>query len=292
MKIRASTRLFALLGDPVDHSLSPLMQNAALQAASLDAVYVALRCGSDDVCGLATGIARAGGGGNVTVPHKRRVIAAVERPTEAVNRTGACNTFWLEQGRVCGDNTDVAGFHAAAVALTGSLAGMRALVIGAGGAARAAVAALLSANAREVNILNRSRERAVTLTHDLQTAPPRLRHLTGAEQIVGEFDLVVNATPLGLHDDPTLPLDLSRMPRVGAALDMVARTGGTAWSQHAASLGIPVTDGKEMLIAQGAAAFERWFDRPAPIEAMRAALQTAMPDTPVHHVQAPESSRA
>ena len=106
----SSTRVLALLGDPVLHSLSPAFQNAALRATGRDALYVALRCGGPDLPGLLRGLARAGGGGNVTVPHKGAAAEVVEEVTEAVQETGACNTFWLENGRIRGDNTDVAGF--------------------------------------------------------------------------------------------------------------------------------------------------------------------------------------
>src|SRR5690606_35352637 len=100
-RISARTRTVVLLGDPVEHSLSPLFQNAGFAAAGLDAVYVALRCTGADLPGLLVGIARAGGAGNVTVPHKAIAARTVERPTEAVLRTNACNTFWLEGETVC-----------------------------------------------------------------------------------------------------------------------------------------------------------------------------------------------
>jgi shikimate dehydrogenase len=129
----AETRLIALLGDPIAHSLSPGLQNAAIRAAGLDAVYLALRCDADHVHGLIRGIAGAGGGGNVTIPHKATAAEAVEVQSLAVQRTRACNTFWAEGGRLHGDNTDVAGFDAAARALIGAPAGARALVVGGGG---------------------------------------------------------------------------------------------------------------------------------------------------------------
>jgi shikimate dehydrogenase len=132
----AATRLIVLLGDPVAHSLSPAMQNAAFRAAGVDGVYVALRCDAEHLPGLLRGIAAAGGAGNVTVPHKQRVAALVDTRTAAVERTGACNTFWAEDGRVCGDNTDVEGFRAAVRALVGAPAGRRGLRLGARGGPR------------------------------------------------------------------------------------------------------------------------------------------------------------
>ena len=134
----SATRLIALLGNPVSHSVSPLFQNAAFDAAGVDGVYVALRCEPEAVPRLIAGIAGAGGGGNVTVPHKEIAAASVQRRTESVERTGACNTYWSEAGVVWGDNTDVAGSALSIRALLGGPpAGARVLVLGAGGAARA-----------------------------------------------------------------------------------------------------------------------------------------------------------
>ncbi|HEX7090625.1 MAG TPA: shikimate dehydrogenase [Longimicrobiales bacterium] len=267
-----ATRLFALLGDPVAHSLSPVFQNAAFRAADVDGVYVALRCDDAMLPGLLCGIARAGGGGNITIPHKERAAAAVDVPTDAVRRTGACNTFWLEGDRVCGDNTDVAGFRAAASALVGNTAGARALVLGAGGAARAAVFALIEDGADSVLVLNRSPERAHALRETLGE-PTRVRVALDVHAIAGtHFDLVVNATPLGLHPDDPEPLAFDRIAGAGAVLDLVYAPGETRWVRAARARGIPAADGLEMLLRQGAAAFERWWGRPAPLDAMRRAI--------------------
>jgi shikimate dehydrogenase len=270
------TRVFALLGDPVSHSLSPIFQNAGIHAAGLDAVYVALRTSADDLPALLRGLARAGGGGNVTVPHKGIAAAGVEHPTEAVLRTGACNTFWLEDGRVCGDNTDVAGFAAAARQLLGgATTGARVLLIGAGGAAAAALEALVLDGAGRVTILNRSAERAATLRDRYPTSGrTTLIVESDRRRLSGEsFDLAVNATSLGLRPTDSLPLEADDGVKVGAALDLVYSPVETRWVQEMRSWGVPSADGLEMLLQQGAAAFERWWGgMEAPLEAMRSAL--------------------
>lgn len=272
-RITSSTRLVVILGDPVAHSLSPRFQNAAFAAAGVDAVYVALRCDASEFPGLLVGIARAGGAGNVTIPHKARAAELVDVPTEAVIRTGACNTFWLEDGRIHGDNTDVAGFRAAVGTLVGSVHGARVLLLGAGGAASAAVAGLVEEGAARIAIHARSPERARSLAARFD-AGPRIEVLEDLGRESRErYDLVVNATPLGLHADDPLPFDFERGPRVAAALDLVYAPGETAWVHEARRRGIAAADGREMLLAQGAAAFERWWRRPAPIEAMRRALE-------------------
>lgn len=279
--LSATTRLIALLGDPVAHSLSPRFQNAAIRSLGLDAVYVALRCGAGELEGLLRGVASGGGAGNVTVPHKERVAALIERPTEAVCATGACNTFWVEDGHLHGDNTDVAGVLAALrTLLGGSAAGTRVLLVGAGGAARAALYALWLEGAGRVEILNRTPSRADvlrTLSSTWARVPgsPRteIRVASEPDGLSEEcFDLVVNATSLGLHVEDPLPLDPTRARRVGAALDLVYAPDATAWVRDLRARGVPAEDGTTMLLHQGAAAFERWFGREAPLEVMREAL--------------------
>jgi len=267
------TRLVALLGDPVDHSLSPRLQNAAIRAAGLDAVYVALRCSNDRFEGLLQGIAAAGGAGNVTIPHKEHAARLVQAPTRAVERTGACNTFWLEADTVHGDNTDVSGFAAAARLLIGPPAGARVLVLGAGGAARAVVLALIDARADAIHVLNRTGDRARALAHDLDPGERRVAVVDDPAALRREgFDLVVNATPAGLDSDDAAPLGLGRIARVGAVLDLICRTGGTAWVRDARARGIPAADGIEMLVHQGADAFRRWFGEDPDLDIMRRAL--------------------
>lgn len=271
----ASTRVFALLGDPVSHSLSPRFQNAALRAAGLDGVYVALRCADEDVPGLVRGLARAGGGGNVTLPHKETAARAVQRRTGTVEATGACNTFWLEDGEVWGDNTDVEGCAAAVRALLGrSPAGARVLLAGAGGSARAALHALVGAGAERVVVLNRTRARAEALAGRYAGGRTALAVAASAGELAGDsFDLAVNATSLGLRPGDAMPVPLDGGPGVAAGLDLVYAPGGTAWVRAMRERGIPAADGTEMLLRQGAASFRRWWGRDAPLEAMRAALE-------------------
>jgi shikimate dehydrogenase len=280
-QVTSATRLIALLGDPVAHSLSPVFQNAALAAAGLDAVYLALRARHSEVPGLLRGIARAGGAGNVTLPHKELAAATIEVGTSAVERTGACNTFWLEGERVHGDNTDVVGVAEAARSLLGGPpAGARVLLLGAGGSARAAVAAMLDRGADEIVIANRTAEKAESLARRFQGGP-RLPRALPLEALGDErFDLVINATSLGLRPKQPLPLSPEHGPSIGAALDLVYSRSGTPWVRALQARGIPAADGREMLIFQGAASFERWWGMPAPVEQMRSALAEASAAAP------------
>jgi shikimate dehydrogenase len=274
MSITAATRALALLGDPVGHSMSPTILNAAFEAADVDGVYVAVRCAADDLHGFMRGLSRAGGGGNVTLPHKEKAASAVEVSSPAVRRTGACNTFWGdEKGRLHGDNTDVEGFRRALGSfLDGSPAGIRVLLLGAGGAARAALMGLLEEGADEVIILNRTAERARAVARRIGGVKARVAPIL-AEVRSESFDLVVNATRLGLLESDPSPLDFEVLNRVGAAMDLVYGKKPTPFVRTAEALGIRATDGAEMLVQQAAASFERWWSKPAPVEVMRAAMK-------------------
>lgn len=276
----ARTRVFAVLADPVEHSLSPIIQNAAFQEAGVDGAYLALRCDAEGMVGLMSGLGRAGGGGNVTLPHKERAVTVLDKPSDAVRRTGACNTFWGEGGEICGDNTDVEGFgRALRRFLGGTAAGYRVLLLGAGGAARAVLASLIDDRADDILVLNRTVERARTVAKRMAGDGVRVAE-SPTDIDGGDFDLVVNSTRLGLSVDDELPLDLTRLSRAGAVMDLVYGPRATPFVAASQSLGIPAVDGGEMLVQQGAVAFERWWGVSAPIEAMRRALDTARASHP------------
>lgn len=270
--VTAATRLLAILGEPVAHSLSPVLHNAALQALHLDGVYVALSCSAADCPGLLRGVAQAGGGGNVTLPHKEIAARTIERPSALVKRTGACNTYWLEKGQICGDNTDVEGFQRAVQSAFGDLAGAHVLVLGAGGAARAVLAALADARAARVSLLARTPARAEQLAFILAGSATRIQPaVAGASDPV---DLVVNATPLGLHDHDPEPFPLDRLRPGTLVFDLVYHPQETAWVRAARAAGLRAADGKEMLLQQAAASFRRWWRCDPPIDVMRETLDS------------------
>lgn len=275
MSITSSTRVLALLGDPVGHSLSPVLQNAAFGAAGVDGVYVAVRCAPDDLVGFMRGLSRAGGGGNITLPHKEKAASVLDVPSETVRRTGACNTFWGdEEGRVHGDNTDVEGLRRALRSFLDTTQGIRVLLLGAGGAARATLMGLLEEGASEVVVHNRSTERARAVARRI--GGERARVAGHVSELDGQdFDLAINATRLGLSPDDPSPLDFERLARVGAAMDLVYGPETTPFVRAAEEFGVRATDGVEMLVQQGAASFERWWGRPAPVDAMRTAMLEA-----------------
>jgi shikimate dehydrogenase len=265
--IGGSTRVFAILGEPVRHSLSPAMHNAAFRALGLDAVYVALRTAPGQVSEVIRALAHAGGGGNVTVPHKEAAARSLTLPSTRVKTLGACNTFWGTNGEVHGDNTDVDGVLAALEQLEAPPTAW--LVAGTGGGARAVVAAARARGAR-VSVTSRDAGRRQRFAEwaaaqEVESVPP------------ADCDVLINTTPLGLASGDHLPISREDAPRARVAFDMVYGRGETTWIRHMRQEGLNAADGRVMLVAQGAAAFRRWFpDEDPPREVMRAAVNDAL----------------
>ena len=255
-----------VVGWPVAHSLSPVFQNAGLSAAGLTGWrYQRLPIPPARFAETVAALPEAGFRGvNVTLPHKQRAVAGADQVTPRARAIGAANTLVFgETGGVWADNTDAPGLIAS---LPVGARGRIALVLGAGGVARAAVWALLDAGAAEVRVWNRHPERAVSLAAEL-----------GATA-VGEAapaDLLVNCTAHGLHgegDLEGLPVGESELGGFGAVVDFVYRPGGTALGAAAGRVGVPFVDGLELLLAQGMLSFTLFTGRPAPEAEMRAAI--------------------
>jgi shikimate dehydrogenase len=261
----------AVIGDPVEHSLSPAMHNAACRALGLYAVYVALRCSPGVVAGVLAACTAVSGAGNVTVPYKEAAERCLTRKTDLCARVGACNTFWSEHGQLVGDNTDVAGVLASLRRL-GAEGAPEWLLIGTGGAARAVAVAAAETRAA-LHVRSREAGRAE------QFAAWAKSRGTDAHAARGDLiaDVVINATPLGLKESDPLPLDTDRLRGLRAALDLVYAPGETRWVRELRAAGVMAQDGREMLVQQGAAAFNHFFPgADAPMEVMRAAVAHAL----------------
>jgi shikimate dehydrogenase len=251
-------------GWPVAHSRSPRMHNAALKALGLEEWrYQLLPLPPDRFAETVKALPRAGFRGvNVTIPHKQAALRLADKATDAARAIGAANTLTFEPGgAIHADNTDAGGLLSA---LPRSAYGRSALVLGAGGAARAAIYALKQAGA-DVRVWNRTPERAAALAAEL-----------GVSVSAEPAEIVVNCTSVGLADpDNTFKALPVRADDLGAGrlvVDMVYRYGGTLLLKTARANGAEVVDGLEILVAQGAASFERWTGRTAPDQAMREAV--------------------
>lgn len=258
-----------LLGHPVAHSLSPTFQNAALRAASIPLVYEALDVPARELRVLLRQLKDVNAAGNVTIPHKLSVHASCDELTDIAERVGAVNTFWFESGRLHGDNTDVGGFEAAAKALLGGdPVDARVVLLGSGGAAAAVLAAIERWTNARVTVVGRHPDRATKLARRFRDVARAEKSLHAA---LTDATLIVNATPVGQdHDD--VPVEVAKIPKSAAVIDLVYRRGATPWVKAARKRGIPAADGLPMLIEQGALAFTKWFGREPDREAMRQSL--------------------
>lgn len=280
------TLLAGLIGHPVGHSISPVFQQAAFDALGLDARYerwdTPPQALAERVRMLRTD---AYLGANVTVPHKEQVAGLLDSVSTLAARAGAVNTVVTRNGALHGDNTDVPGFARALREVGGvSVTGLRVLLLGAGGAARAVVLALQSEGVRSITIANRHRDRAAQLANEL--AMPAGPALTTAgsdaeslSNVIRESELLVNCTTIGMAGSPMAgvsPLPASLLRAGMMVCDIVANPRVTPLLRDAERAGCRTLGGLPMLVFQGAAAFEAWTGRDAPTEIMMAAAAKAM----------------
>lgn len=265
-----STRLAAVIGDPVRHSLSPTIHNAGFAAADLDWVYVALPVvagrGGDAVAAMdVLGI----DGLSVTMPHKAAVAAAVTRSTAAVERLGVCNcVFRDDRGVLVGDNTDGDGFVRALRDDGIEPSGRRVMIVGTGGAASAIVEALGRAGLAELVVVSRRAARAQVAAHGVAEARP------GTVAEAPEMEVIINASPVGMAGGPDpegTPVAADLLRPGQTVVDIVYQPRTTRLLREAEQLGATPINGVGMLLHQAAIAFEHWTGVEAPLAAMRAA---------------------
>jgi shikimate dehydrogenase len=281
--INAETRLCAVIGNPVGHSLSPTIHNAAYEALDINFAYLAFRV--DDVGAFLQGMKSMPGfrGVSVTIPHKLAVMAHLDSIDPMAEKVGSVNTITREDDRLIGSTTDGPGtlraFEEAAV----SLEGKRVLFLGAGGAVRAVAFAMCESGAPErVTLLGRNPERVAPLANDLrEKTGVSIAQGTLADdtlQGLAEHDVIIQGTPVGMAPDregqTCVPAQALRQDHV--VFDMVYKPLKTRLVQDAEEAGCTVISGIEMLIQQGALQFERWTGQPAPVDAMRSAALRAL----------------
>jgi shikimate dehydrogenase len=278
----------AVFGDPVAHSLSPQLQNAALKACKIDMQYARFQIAANELREAFTLIKQNDFVGvNLTVPHKIASLDLVDDADENARRIGAVNTVYLEDGKLRGFNTDGKGFaRAIREEFSVDLRDLRVMLLGAGGAARAIALQCARENCERLVIANRTSEKAKEIADDLReffAGPrvlgpvPRLQAIPWEEEAirfqVANADLVVNATPVGLKRGDASPIPARLLAPHLMIYDTVY-TGDhrTPFVRSAVEAGARGASGLSMLLHQGALAFEIWFQREAPIDAMRAAL--------------------
>jgi shikimate dehydrogenase len=269
----------AVLGHPVSHSRSPAMQNAALEALGLagEWSYEPIDVEPEEFPDRTRELAgRDFVGVNVTIPHKEAALALADEPSEAAEQIGAANTLSFRGGVIRADNTDASGLLAA---LPGPVEGRPALVLGAGGSARAAVWALAGEGAA-VSVWNRTPERADELVRDLARSGEgtpsegRLRAVTAAQVGANGYEVIVNCTAIGMADENPfehLPLDPERLGPGIAVVDLVYAGSDSRLVQEARSREATAVEGLEVLVRQGADSLRIWTGREPPLDVMRSA---------------------
>ena len=275
---------YLVIGDPVAHSRSPEMQNAGFSALGLGRPYGKLRVMTSELAAFAEYAAKHLSGFNITVPHKEHILPYLAGISETARLAGSVNTVCCRDGALYGDSTDGYGLEGAlreAFGLTPE--GMDLLFLGTGGAARATAFHLAARGVRSIFFVNRTPERAETLRQEVAAAFPALQTATAplhdeeaVKSLLRRAQVVIQATSLGLKPgdpSPVPPEWLACNPHL-CCFDTIYQE--TPFLQGAAALGVPVSDGRAMLLYQGAKSLEIWTGRIAPLEAMRAALERSL----------------
>lgn len=276
---------YGILGWPVEHSRSPAMHSAAFRARGLEATYVCFPVHPDDVADAVRGLKALGvRGANVTVPHKEAVLGYLDAVTPEARAIGAVNTIVREVDRLIGHNTDAPGLARSLDDAGVELAGARALVLGAGGAARASVVGLAGRGATRITVAARRLAQAQALVDALAPvcgdcelrAADLSRATLDAE--LPDTSLLVQSTSATLASSPdaggfAASLAIELMPQTATVVDLVYRPRVTTVLARAAERGLNIVDGLGMLLHQGALAFELWTHLPAPLDVMRDALE-------------------
>lgn len=277
--VGANTGLLGVFGHPVRHTLSPCMHNAAFRFHALDLVYLAFDVPPDSLVSAIGGVRALGMlGVNLTVPHKEAVLALLDKVDPLAARVGAVNTIVNREGVLHGYNTDVSGFAAALASASPEGAVAReCLVLGAGGAARAVVAALVEGGARVIHVHNRTHARAVALcasaaswgTTECRPLPTALLGQTAASA-----DVIVNATPIGLQGQfKDFPVPVDNFHSGQLIMDLTYGSDPTTLVTVARNRGAAAMDGKQMLVMQAGLAYRLWTGLEAPLEVMRGCIE-------------------
>jgi shikimate dehydrogenase len=267
-----------IIGRPVSHARSPLIHAYWLEQLGISGAYDRQDVMPGAVAAVMRELPFRGYiGGNVTVPHKEEAFLACDHLSSVARAVRAVNTFWFEDGRLCGDNTDGSGFvaHLDQTHPGWSDRNPHILLLGSGGAARGLMVPLLERHPKIITVTNRSQERALGLVADIRLACPeadvRVVPWEERDKALGGVDLLINTTSLGMSGQPALAQDLAPLPETAIVADIVYTPLETPLLAAARARGLRTLDGLGMLLHQAVPGFERWFGvRPAVTEALRA----------------------
>lgn len=277
--VQGKTRVVCIIGNPVRHTLSPIMQNAAFAASHLDYVYVPFAVTPDNLGQAVIGLKALGVCGfNVTIPHKTAIIPFLDRLDESAESAGAVNTVQVSATGLTGYNTDGDGLVDSLSADLDFIPGEeQILVAGAGGAARGAIAALCRSGAKKILVYNRSLENARSVMLDMNSRYPGT-HIDVicqnqvSRECLRSTSLLLNTTSLGMNGERITGINISDLPEQAKVFDMVYSPSGTPLLKDATACGLRAVNGLGMLVAQGERAFEIWTGQKPPKGVMRLAL--------------------
>jgi shikimate dehydrogenase len=281
-QITGKTKLLGVIGDPVSHSLSPLIHNAALAKLDRDYVYVAFPIKPENLKSAIAGFQAFGlVGFSITIPHKQTIIPLLTGITPVAQLVGAVNTVWWTEAGWQGTNTDVEGFIAPLKSLNRSWQKVRPVVLGIGGAARAVVVGLAQLGCPNIEVVGRNIAKLQAFHQswqksDLQSAVS-VHPWDNLAQLIPHTELLINTTPVGMapHTEQS-PLSeelLKKLSTSAIAYDLIYTPSPTRFLQQAQSQGNRTIDGLEMLVQQGAAALQLWLNEPVPVDTMRQTLK-------------------
>ena len=268
---------FAVIGDPIGHSRSPLMHNAAFRALGIDADYTAIHVTRGGLSDFLRSARTSLNGFNITVPHKNAVIPFLDGVTPRAALAGSVNTVSVRDGKLFGDTTDGTGLERAVLEVFGlPLKGANVCILGCGGVVRALVFHLADAGCARIRILNRTAEKAALLTSEILKHAPAfdcgfaaLDDLPSVRNALDGTNLVIQCTSLGLRDGDGSPIDPALIPASACLFDTIYRE--TDILVRCRERGLRVSGGLPMLVHQGAESFRIWTGREAPVDVMRAA---------------------
>jgi len=268
-------RTYCIIGDPIDHSLSPAIHNAAFSSLGLNCSYISFRVQEGQLKNSLDSLRAINiGGFNVTMPHKVRVLEYVDQYDKTVELVGAANTVKNEDGKFCAYNTDVLGFIKPLRQRGIDFNGFEVTILGAGGAARAVAVALAGERGiANINIFNRNTDRSKELANLLKKLGLRASIVSSnnIQNIASKSNLIINTTPLGMKGEQSL-IKSSSIRKDAIVYDIVYKPINTNLLENARTAGAKVVYGYEMLLEQAIASFKIWFQRDPPIEPMKKVL--------------------
>ena len=282
--ITGKTKLLGVIGHPVEHSLSPIMHNAAIAYLGLDYVYLPLPVHPDNLQAAISGFAAIDlVGFNITIPHKQAITPLIAEISPTAKAIGAINTVWrTSSGTWAGTNTDVEGFIAPLQTYNRDWSNQTAIVLGNGGAARAVVAGCAQLGFKETYVVGRNTTKLAEFINSWGNSALSTRLLVRTwdklPSLIPQANVIINTTPIGMYpnigESPLSDEEMALLVTDAIAYDLIYTPSPTKFLQQALAKGATSIDGLEMLVQQGAAALAIWLQQPVPVDAMRQSLQS------------------